>query len=946
MRKFKSTKKIIAIIFVLITTIVLSGCVRKADDVYFLRGIVSEYGIVYQDGDNDKFVTKDLILATSFQGADITWHSNNEELVATDGKVTLPNENQTVTLTATFKVGKYESQKKYVLQLISQESIENAKYIEALNKILLLETRNNEPNYLSAKEALNQVSLTHENHQTLLNRFNDQEQIHFLEGLVKNYINLPTTDKFNHIKAIIDGLPEHNQYVITYKDSLLIEEPHLAIGDQVLALINNKNETDYNDVKVLVESLPDNLPSKTNQLKKLSAVRKYLDNNIALELNTLTQTELEAIIVGNALNDILVATDIDTLNNQYQINQNRLFNYLPDKGYQYIDDKIDGLSEEKTILVQDKAIMEHLITSYGQTDRFELDTKYQLLLLSKEISSDLITAAKTSNNQIANETLKAENAVIINDYELVTSLQQSFIELMDLRSGVIDFDALSSKIDEVKLAGQNLVIEANIAWFNNQFALYDATNKVIISAGEILEVPFTQTDETTNPLVAKISQTKVLNNQTILNNQTALKTQLTKLIESNTQVRLIELKAINEANPTEENRILLGQLLGQTGSKEYDTYLIRAYKDGLDSESRLSKSALVVIKILVIFIAIVIFLVMQAMTADYAAKKGYEGLRASLIALIPIGGWLYFYNQPKRRNISASGIKQVYKPQEIFAKVVIYGQIVIISFIVIVPIIYIFGMAFSNMKTDIPNQIWPANPNWESFKFLFNETNFKKWWINTVMIAAVNMLIGTVLITGAAYVFARFSFKGKKAGLLTILVLQSFPSFMGLIAMYVLFWKFGLLGQPLALTILYIGGGIPGNIWLIKGFMDQIPKDLDESAMIDGANKLQIFFKIIMPLAVPILTFVAVGMFMAPWMDYMLPGYLLNIPHAGAPADFDITQQWTLAVGLFKLINDPNTLNYSAFAAGALIVGLPITILYMFFQKYLIEGIMAGATKG
>ena len=266
--------------------------------------------------------------------------------------------------------------------------------------------------------------------------------------------------------------------------------------------------------------------------------------------------------------------------------------------------------------------------------------------------------------------------------------------------------------------------------------------------------------------------------------------------------------------------------------------------------------------------------------------------------------------------------------------------------IVIVPIIYIFGMAFSDLKSDIPSKIWPDKPNFNSFVYLWNETKFTTWWLNTVSIALVNMLVGTVLITGAAYVFARYSFKGKRAGLLGILVLQSFPSFMGLIAMYVLFWKFGLLGHSMALTILYIGGGIPGNIWLIKGYMDQIPKDLDESAMIDGANKIQIFMRIILPLAVPILTFVAVGMFMAPWMDYMLPGYLLNVPRAGAPVDFDITSQWTLAVGLFRFINDATKLNYSAFAAGALIVGIPITVLYMFFQKYLIEGIMAGATKG
>jgi arabinogalactan oligomer/maltooligosaccharide transport system permease protein len=169
---------------------------------------------------------------------------------------------------------------------------------------------------------------------------------------------------------------------------------------------------------------------------------------------------------------------------------------------------------------------------------------------------------------------------------------------------------------------------------------------------------------------------------------------------------------------------------------------------------------------------------------------------------------------------------------------------------------------------------------------------------------------------------------------------------MGLIAMYVLFWRFGILGQPRMLSILYIGGSIPGNLWLIKGFLTQIPKDLDESAMIDGANKFQIFIWIILPLAIPILTFVAVSMFMGPWMDYMLPGYLLQFKPEGAPTDYDVQTQWTLAVGLFKFINDLNLQNYSAFAAGALLVGLPITILYMVFQRYLIEGIMAGATKG
>lgn len=352
------------------------------------------------------------------------------------------------------------------------------------------------------------------------------------------------------------------------------------------------------------------------------------------------------------------------------------------------------------------------------------------------------------------------------------------------------------------------------------------------------------------------------------------------------------------------------------------------------------------LQLISIFLIFLVIFVHQSTVYEYARRKGYEGIKPGLIGLIPVYGLMYYKRAKKKRNVSDRGLKEVFKANHMFQRVLLYIQILVVAALVIVPVVYIFGLAFSNIRSDIPNQIWPENPNFEAFNYLFTETKFTIWYWNTLSIALINMFIGTVLITGAAYVFARFSFKGKRAGLLGILVLQAFPSFMGLIAMYVLFWRFGLLGQPRALSILYIGGSIPGNLWLIKGFLQQIPKDLDESAMIDGANKFQIFWHIILPLSVPILTFVAVTMFMGPWMDYILPGYLLNYYPQNAPAGYDVTNQWTLAVGLFKFITDLNYIHYSAFAAGALLVGIPITILYMVFQRYLIEGIMAGATKG
>lgn len=395
--------------------------------------------------------------------------------------------------------------------------------------------------------------------------------------------------------------------------------------------------------------------------------------------------------------------------------------------------------------------------------------------------------------------------------------------------------------------------------------------------------------------------------------------------------------------------------------------------------------------LITIYVVLLIVFSYHSLVVDIAKAKGYEHLLVHLITLVPFYGLIYTLTRlpkghlratfmkkeqpnivqylmlsliivllilptsglvfylwvvPKKRNVSNSAILSNFGLGNILSRLLVYAEITLVSVIVLVPVIYIFGLAFSNISSAVPSTIWPEKPTFAALFYLFEETKFLKWYVNTLSIALVNMFVGTILITGAAYVFARFSFKGKKAGLLTILVLQAFPSFMGLIAMYVLFWTFNLLGKPLALSILYIGGSIPGNLWLIKGFLTQIPKDLDESAMIDGANKLQIFFKIILPLSVPILTFVAVSMFMGPWMDYMLPGYLLNYYPKNAGPNYDVTQQWTLAVGLFKFINDPQYMHYSAFAMGALFVGIPITILYMVFQKYLIEGIMAGATKG
>ncbi len=162
-----------------------------------------------------------------------------------------------------------------------------------------------------------------------------------------------------------------------------------------------------------------------------------------------------------------------------------------------------------------------------------------------------------------------------------------------------------------------------------------------------------------------------------------------------------------------------------------------------------------------------------------------------------------------------------------------------------------------------------------------------------------------------------------------------FPSFLGMTALYMLALNFGLLNNLNMLVIIYVAGSIPGNIWIVQGYMLNLPKSLDEAAYIDGASKLQIYWYVILPLAIPIISFIAVTSFMGPWMDYILPRILINKD-----------AYKTLAVGLFDMIKGNEGTKYTMFAAGALLVSIPIAFLYIYFQKYLLEGLTAGANKG
>ncbi|MDR2701603.1 MAG: sugar ABC transporter permease [Spirochaetaceae bacterium] len=277
---------------------------------------------------------------------------------------------------------------------------------------------------------------------------------------------------------------------------------------------------------------------------------------------------------------------------------------------------------------------------------------------------------------------------------------------------------------------------------------------------------------------------------------------------------------------------------------------------------------------------------------------------------------------------------KAYKVKKVVSTILIYIELIIVAVVVIYPLLWVIGSSLNESSGISRSSIIPEKVSLNNFKMLFTKFNYGKWYLNTLYVAVLTTVFSIFIHTMTAFVFARFKFKGRKMGLLSVMILQMFPSFMSLTALYMIALNFGMLNNLNMLVIIYVAGGIPANIWLVRGYMLNIPRSMDEAASIDGVTKLQLFYKIILPLSMPIIFFIAVTSFMGPWMDYMLPRYLINM-----------NEKRTLAIGLFDLINGTNA-DFSAFCAGAVLVAIPITIIYMAFQRFLLEGLMAGANKG
>ncbi|MNO15749.1 Maltose transport system permease protein MalG [compost metagenome] len=266
---------------------------------------------------------------------------------------------------------------------------------------------------------------------------------------------------------------------------------------------------------------------------------------------------------------------------------------------------------------------------------------------------------------------------------------------------------------------------------------------------------------------------------------------------------------------------------------------------------------------------------------------------------------------------------------------VIYLILIITAIAVLYPVLWIVLGSFNPGDTINATTYLPESLTIKHYINLFTSTNYLTWYKNTLFIAVMNMILSTVLVVSAAYAFSRFRFPGRKQGLMLMLVLQMFPSFMGMIAIYILLLQLNLLDNLWGLILVYAGGSIPFGTWLVKGYFDGLPRSLEEAAKIDGASHTTIFVRIMMPLSVPMFTFIAVNNFIGPWMDFIFARLVILSD-----------KNKTLAIGLFEMITGRTNNDFTTFAAGAVLVAIPITILFLMLQKYIIEGLKAGANKG
>ncbi len=286
------------------------------------------------------------------------------------------------------------------------------------------------------------------------------------------------------------------------------------------------------------------------------------------------------------------------------------------------------------------------------------------------------------------------------------------------------------------------------------------------------------------------------------------------------------------------------------------------------------------------------------------------------------------------------------KREKAFTTIFGHLLLVILAIIWLYPIVWIVLQSFRVEYTDgelvgiVVSHYFPKGLGLENYKNLFSHPTFPfgRWWLNTLFVSFFTFIISTLFVLSVAYVMSKLHFKSRKTFLSTAMILGLFPGFMSMIAIYYILKAMNLTGSLPALILVYSAGSGLG-FYVGKGFFDIIPNSLIESARIDGCTNLGIFAKIILPMSKPIIVYTAITTFMGPWMDFIFAKTIIGEKNRA---------NLTIAFGLYSMIygeqSDSNL--FTTFAAGSVLVALPIVILFISMQKYYVEGITAGSVKG
>ena len=264
-------------------------------------------------------------------------------------------------------------------------------------------------------------------------------------------------------------------------------------------------------------------------------------------------------------------------------------------------------------------------------------------------------------------------------------------------------------------------------------------------------------------------------------------------------------------------------------------------------------------------------------------------------------------------------------------------------FYALFPIIWIVSASLDPRNSLVNLGLIPQGATLSHYETLLSSDihPFTRWLWNSIKVSTITMVLSVLVSTFAAYAFSRVRFRGRDATLLTVFLIQVFPNSLTIVATFLLIQEIGNYIPSLGLNshggliLVYLGGALGINTWLMKGFFDSVPRDLDESAMIDGASNWLIFWRILFPLVRPILAVVGILTFISTYNDYIIALTLLKN-----------TQQQTLAVGLNLFLGEQFSQQWGVFAAGALIGAIPIVVLYLVMQDYIVGGLTAGAVKG